>query len=227
MNCSKARKLINEYIDGHLDRGAGRVLESHVERCRSCRQLLADFEEIVEGAKNMDVHSPSARVWFRIKSRIKEEKKPAVRKKPFWLASGFRLAVSTLAVGAVIVGAALVGIHRWGGPKVTAGGKDGQYALAKLKEAEHHYQLAIEALWEAISSQEKSMDPQVMAVFRKNLEIIDVSLAACKKVVVSHPEDIESRNYLLAVYKEKMDLLAGIMSVQDKASIIREPDKII
>ncbi len=87
------------------------------------------------------------------------------------------------------------------------------YALAKLEEAEKHYQMAIRALGEAAGSREAELDPQIAKVFQSNMKIIDISIAACKQAVLADPENIDSRKYLLAVYEEKTKLLESLMSV--------------
>ena len=59
-------------------------------------------------------------------------------------------------------------------------------------------------------------------VFRTNLEIINTSIAACKQAVLSEPYSVETRNYLLAAYKEKADLLTEMIEVKDIYSHKRE-----
>ena len=54
------------------------------------------------------------------------------------------------------------------------------------------------------------------AIFRTNLAVVDASINACKKAVLSDPDDIESRNYLLAAYREKTNLLTEMMGVTGK-----------
>ena len=102
-----------------------------------------------------------------------------------------------------------------------------QYTLTKLEEAEHHYQLAIKALHEAALAQSEQLDPQEAEVFRANLELIDQSINACRQAVLSNPNDVESRKYLLAAYKEKANLLNEIMAVKDTSFPERETEETI
>ncbi len=51
MRCSKARKLISEYIDRSLQARKNTSVEQHLDICPDCRHLLEDFEAIVEDAK--------------------------------------------------------------------------------------------------------------------------------------------------------------------------------
>jgi hypothetical protein len=99
-------------------------------------------------------------------------------------------------------------------------GKDDMngYTYAKLKEAEHHYQLAIKALEEAVLAQQGEIDPLIVTVFRKNLEIINSSIISCHKALQEEPDDIETRNYLLVAYMEKVDLLNEMMNLKKKST---------
>ena len=96
------------------------------------------------------------------------------------------------------------------------------YVVSKLEEAERHYQKAIDALWEAVSAQKENFDPQLYAVFQKNLSIIDESITACREAVLSSPDNLDSRNYLLAAYKGKRTLLEDMMAVS--ASPVEQRD---
>ncbi len=93
-----------------------------------------------------------------------------------------------------------------------------QFTLDKLDEAEIHYQKAIKALAEAVEAQGRQVDPQIAQVFRTNLEIVNNSILACKQAVLSDPQNLEPRQFLLAAYKQKTDLLDMLMHLQDESS---------
>jgi hypothetical protein len=121
----------------------------------------------------------------------------------------------------------IYGPRYWSGQAIVPELENQSYTLAKLDEAEHHYQLAIKALNEAAMAQKERLDPQVAEVFRVNLELIDQSINVCRQAVLSDPNDIESRKYLLAAYKEKTDLLNEIMAVNVTQSPERETEETI
>jgi tetratricopeptide (TPR) repeat protein len=107
-------------------------------------------------------------------------------------------------------------------------GTSGQeYALAKIQEAEQHYKLAIKALWEAVQSQKDNLDPKIAETFRINLELIDASLADCRRAVENDPRNMESRYYLLAVYKKKAELLDNMIEVSSTVPKSKESKTII
>jgi tetratricopeptide (TPR) repeat protein len=217
MRCSKAQKLISEYIDHSLDPRKSLLLERHLKACSDCRELLEDFERIVGEAEELKTPSPSAEVWQKIKaglSAIKQEApspQPQEKQKrerfnvfvrPFQL----RYAWAAALVLVVIAVGVIFGLRQWRG-KAIPGPGDLRYTFAKLEEAQGHYQKAIKALNEAIFSQKASLDPETAEVFQKNLEVIDASIKACQQVVSRDPNNIEARIYLLAVYGQKVNFL--------------------
>ena len=78
-----------------------------------------------------------------------------------------------------------------------------RYTLAKLDEAEGHYQQAIKAIAEAFTADKGTLSPQVAELFDRNLSVIDATIQACRQAVLDEPDDLEARDYLLAAYTER------------------------
>ena len=226
MRCSKARKLISEYIDNNLRAKQRLLLEGHLEHCLDCQQLLKDFQGITEKAKNLDKLTPSPQSWLKIKAKLETEPQDALTlplQKKEWFKSLFtqprlKYALSSALVLLLIIGVVTLGLWFSRGKGVV--GKDDMngYTYAKLKEAERHYQLAIKALEEAVLAQQGEVDPLTLAVFRKNLEIINSSIISCQRALQEDPKDIETQNYLLFAYMEKVDLLNEMMNLKKKST---------
>lgn len=235
MRCSKARKMISDYVDRNLDAKKKSALELHLERCPDCQLALKDFKTIVENAQELEAPSPSSQAWLRIKARLNEvaqtAQAPELPKRKWHdfllFQPKLKYALSSALVLVVIVGGVILGIRYFKGEVRLGGNNHQKYTLAKLKEAERHYQLAIKALAEAVSSQEESLDPQVAQIFRANLEIIDASIKACKKAVLDEPENVEARNYLLFAYREKLGLLDEIIAARSSSPRKRDLRKTI
>jgi uncharacterized membrane protein YccC len=216
MKCTKAKKLISEYIDGDLNSSKAFSLEKHLDACPDCREILKGFQQIKQRAKDLAKAEPSGRAWFRILARVKEKlqapiPEPQVR---FWyFPAHLRYAVRTALVLLIAVGAVIIGSRIWNREGAINGSNGQKLALVKIQEAEQHYKLAIKALWEAVQAQQENFDPKVAETFRINLELIDASLADCKRAVKSDPSDLETQYYLLAVYKKKAELLDSMIEV--------------
>jgi tetratricopeptide (TPR) repeat protein len=231
MKCLFAKKWINEHIDGDLDAVKKAKLDEHCAQCADCKKLLEDFQTISTSAKELDKFSPPENTWGKIQEKMTAEEQKVltlVPQKQSW----FSLPRLSYVLSAVllVVFLSLVFIYGpryWSGQAIVPELENQQYTLAKLDEAEHHYQLAIKALNEAAMAQSEQLDPQVAEVFRTNLELIDQSISACRQAVLTDPNDIESRKYLLAAYKEKANLLNEIMAVKDTPSPARETEETI
>ncbi|MFQ6108904.1 MAG: anti-sigma factor family protein, partial [Candidatus Aminicenantales bacterium] len=215
-----AQRMISDYIDGDLDKKRGSVLERHIQRCPDCQKFLEDLRGILKDAHGMEKVSPTEKTWHRIKARLEAETpaapfvSPGRRKGRSFpvFQPRLKLALSVALIFVVV----FLGV-RYG--KGIFGGMDPQqYTLSKLEEAEHHYQLAIKALAEAVSSRKEGLDPEVSRIFQTNLEIIDASIASCRKAVLAEPDSIEVRNYLLFAYSKKLDLLDKMAAVESASS---------
>ncbi len=215
MRCLRAKKLINECVDGKINDKQNLNLEQHLGSCQDCRQFFEDFQAIVERAKNLEDLTPSGQSWLKIRAKlgIEEQKVLTVRRqKRGWLSLLFqqpRLKYASIGalLAAFIIFVGLFGLQYWNGRSNQGGENLQEYTLAKLNEAERHYQLAIKALWEAASAQGGAEDPQVAEVFKTNLAIIDSSITAFRQLILQEPDNNEARIYLLAVYREKVDFL--------------------
>ena len=216
MKCAKAKKLISEYIDGDLDGKKTSSIEKHLGACPDCRKLSNDFRQIKQRAKDLKETEPSGQTWFRIQARLKQKTQsplPSPRVRFLYFPAGLRYAVSSALLVLVVAAALVIGLRIWNRGDVAYQNNGQEYALAKIREAEQHYKLAIKALWEAAQAQVGNIDPQVAETFRVNLELIDSSLADCKRAIEKDPGDLESRYYLLAVYKKKAELLDSMIDV--------------
>lgn len=235
MRCSKARKLISQYIDGSLRARKSAYVEQHLDACPDCKRLLEEFKAIIEDSKKLEKLVPSDKTWLKIKAGLKTEEQRILAFKPrkrarfglIFSPPKLKYALSSVVILAFVVGAIILGLRYWTGEDSLGRGDLQKYTLAKLDEAERHYQKAIKALGEAISAQEGQMHPQVAEVFKINLEVIDSSIMACRQIVLQNPENIEARNYLLAAYREKLNFLNEMMETKQASSERREFKTII
>jgi tetratricopeptide (TPR) repeat protein len=230
MKCTNVKKLISEYIDGDLDAGKTSFLEKHMETCQDCPKLLKDFQQIKQTAKGLSRTEPSSQTWFRIQARLKEKTQgsvPEPRVRFLFFPERLRYAVSTALLLFIAVGVVVIGLRVWKREGTVKGINGQEFAMAKIQEAEQHYKLAIKALWEAVQAQKENFDPKLAETFRINLELIDATLADCKRAIQSDPGDVESQYYLLAVYKKKTELLDSMIDVSSTAPQKKESKTII
>ena len=91
--------------------------------------------------------------------------------------------------------------------------------MAKLEEAETHYQLAIRALSEAAASQKNGLDAgNDGRPWTQDLRMIDAVIAACRDAVRRDPQSVEARVYLLGAYKGKVEFLDNLIAAKKKSA---------
>ena len=218
MKCEKYRKRISERVDGTLNAHGMERLDRHLRECADCLQFEKDLKRIAAEAGGLDALVPPDRVWRNIQSKLEEAgrgrlhaiatrtpgfgvfaRKPRLRRAFAGLAA--------LGLAAVVAG----GLYRGFRPRQDArfsGLKEQErYALAKLDEAERYYQMAIRSLSEAFSARKGSLAPQLTEMFQKNLEVIDATIEACRQAVLTEPDNVQARAYLLAAYRDKVSFL--------------------
>lgn len=213
MKCKKARKLINDYIDNKLELKQKVILEQHLKGCSECKNLLMDFKKIVNGAKNLKILSPSPHLWSKIQAELKEESRERKNWINIFLSSyRFRYRIALISLLIFAISASIIAIFYYKKEnRITSYDK---YILTKLEEAERHYELAIESLWEAFSLVKQDLNPQIIREFQENLKIIDTSINESRKIVQKEPYNFEARIYLLSTYQQKLNFLREIIDLK-------------
>jgi len=227
MRCSKARRMISDSLDSTLTTERSARLRKHLDVCCECREIHHDFESIARGAQELKTPLPSDQTWAAIKAKFEAAKKTELSlelKKGRWHEIFFkpmqwRYAVAALLV-CFVIGGILLGIRYWPGKMIAELSEQEQFTLAKLKEAERHYQLAIKALRDALGSQEGSLEPDLAEVYARSLRDIDSIIRACEDVVSRDPNNLEARVYLISAYREKVDFLGRALDMK-KTSLSR------
>jgi tetratricopeptide (TPR) repeat protein len=224
MRCRKAQGYISRSVDGGLFGRENARLERHLAACGECRALREDLRKIVAGAAGLGSPEPSDRVWRNVRAGLETGAARAEalglrpERRPFLglSAPAFRLA-GAAALALVLVAAGVVVGRRLGrqDAPLSAAAKGGEaYTLAKLDEAERHYEQAIKALGEAFAADKDGLAPAVVELFDRNLSVVDATIQACRAAVRTEPDDLEARNYLLAAYTRKITLLDAALDLR-------------
>jgi hypothetical protein len=226
MNCAQAHKLIGDHLEGTIGAAENAKLQKHLADCADCRAILADFTGIAEAARDLPKHEPSSRVWTGVLAGVGLSGREPARERAagpgwaerFFLQGRARTAWAAALLLVVVAGGVAVGVRigRSSGTSATLLSADDRFTLGKIEEAEKHYQLAIEALQEAIGGRMSGLDPAIVAAFARNLGEIDGVIRACRAAVETNPADLSARAYLLAAYKDKVDFLGNVIDVTKK-----------
>jgi len=154
MRCEKAQRLISDHTDKLLNRHQTQALEQHLKECSACKELFNEIQVIVREAKNMKSVLPSEKLWTGIQNQIDRSE----RKNRNWaseIGQFFRFPLYSrelaFSVSGLLAGLVLMTLFYYGIPLIQNDKSiPEQLASNQFAEVDRHYQLAIEALNQAI-----------------------------------------------------------------------------
>ena len=188
MSCREYNDAIAELLEGALDSARQRDLERHVEGCPACRALVADLKSIQAAAFTLDRLELPPDILPALQARLAQEPRPGTgsRLLPFpasraaitaWLAAAAALLVITTAG---ILSLMRPAEPHQDDPAAQTTPVDPAHAVeavqAELQAATEHYERAIQQLEQIARSDKGTLDPQVAAVFQKNLSVLDQAI---------------------------------------------------
>ena len=221
MKCSEAQRLMSDHMDGLLNESEAQGFERHMRECTDCANLFVEMKSLVHEARNLNKFEPSDDVWLSVKRHMtgKDRKAMSPRKGKRRILSLFPFPQGlAIASGALIMIMLFTFLLFQGLPFVNTESKDSaEYALRHFEKAEKHYQLAINALVGTMPAYEEKLPPDLAAVFKENLAIIDNAIRICQAAIESHPEDKAANALLMACYKKKIELLNDIRDLSMRA----------
>jgi anti-sigma factor RsiW len=219
MSCNEYSAAIAEFVDGALDPAAQRDLERHVEGCPACRALVADLKSIQAAAFTLDRLELPPHILPALKTRLAEESLPERGRvlgfprsraaTGAWLAAAAALVAITTA-GLLSLMRPADSLHRGELAVETSSGDPADPVAtvqAELQAATEHYERAIRQLEQIARSDNAALEPQVAAVFQKNLQVIDQAIHESRAALQSQPESGAVQENLFDAMRSKVALL--------------------
>ncbi|HJR59179.1 MAG TPA: zf-HC2 domain-containing protein [Vicinamibacterales bacterium] len=215
MNCIQYRDAIQELADGTLGPVRRAELQIHLDLCDDCRALAADLQKIRRAASSLEAVRPPDHVWREIARRLRQEgsvtqSKPRTRQ------------VAMLAIAASLLLAVAASLYslRNIAPSVPEGngqaGNAVQGIVDDLAIAERHYESAIVKLEEALKSDDGSIDPEMAAIFERNLPVINKAIAESRSALQSEPQNVPARQSLFEALRKKVALLQDTIALMNE-----------
>jgi hypothetical protein len=232
MNCEKCHELINDLLDGSLNREDERYLDSHLNDCLDCQRVRADLQSIVtfcQTHRGEYVAPPNERaLWLRIRNTVEAER-PVVaappRSKtrqatPGWLGRSWELSFPQLAasVAGIVLVVSLttaVGVRRWQGTGVRSQtfADAGMMNIsapnvdANVLDRTRQQQQMIDYWNQRVEMNKVRWSPQMRATFDRNLKVIDQAVNDSLSELSKNPHDEVSEEMLNAALSEKLAIL--------------------
>ena len=224
MSCVQCQEVMSEYIDGELELGVEARVESHLAQCEVCQAVRDDIVHIVHFSRNLPEHSPGAGLWRRIQSEIESERTGIASSKlaSLWrrlTTSRLTLSFPQIAVAAssILLVMLSIGLLRWGaGTQAGAASPAESQMVEAVQPAFAEDAPRIEEIIQRLSELKSDVElrkagwnPEVRALFDRDVLYIDQTLAECHHALLDNPRDDVCREMMLNACREKMRLLEG------------------
>jgi hypothetical protein len=216
MQCEQFEQMLEQQDDGALPKPA----LAHLEACKACRALSADFTAIHNMALELGAEAiaPPERVWVSLRNQLEAERlihgpqatpRNAGHASPGWWAVIQRPAVAGAFLGLVLAAASTVGY--WSNFPQNAA-HDSQVApqqeVSSVPSADSVFKEEVLTVGSDSIPGLQRQDTAVTASIRRNLQIVDNFIAICEKSVREQPDNQMAREYLYGAYEQKAELLA-------------------
>ena len=211
---------VEAYLALWDDHRPGRAdIDVHLATCQTCRVLAADLTAIRAAAGELPPLTPPPQAWARVRPLVAVPLTPPTATAQWpapWLAAAAALLLA--------VGAALGQLAADRTP-AGAGGEGASVAqvAADLEAAEAHYLRAIDGLERIARTDDPSLDPQVAAVLRDNLQALDGAIRETRSALQARPDDDVARRSLFEALDGKVALLEQTVSLIDAERVLDNP----
>lgn len=203
-----------DLVEGTLPAADMEAADSHLAVCASCRALVADLRSVRAAAATLEPRVPPPDVFVRVQSRLAAEPAPAARlvawpagrrARATWLAAAASLLVATGVGVSLLVRSSTSPVPSAGDAISTAALVDS--VQADLQAAESHYEKAIAGLEQIARSDTEMLEPQVAAVLRKNLQVLDQAIDESRAALRVEPASAPAQDGLFDAMRTKLALL--------------------
>lgn len=239
MTCDAFLDIVSDVIDGALTPAQRTDADAHLASCESCRQIVADLRRIQQATSTIERLAAPSGTWARIEGHLLADAGFAAAhaahrrgrtmswRSRVWLAAA---AVLVLATGSALymaytrVPATTLGSATTSGAgpaNVTNGTNASQSALVESVETElqlaaDHYEKAIAALELVASQSDNSLDPEITATLRGNLQIIDQAINDSRVALRVQPDDSVAQESLFEAFRRKVALLQDTIALMNE-----------
>ena len=212
--------MIAEFVDGALDPARQRELERHVESCPACRALVADLKSIQAAAFTLDRIELPPHILPALRARLADESVPVARGRLLAFPVSRAARIAWLAAAAALLVITTAGIlsltrpdashqnEQAAAPTAPVDPNDAVASVqAELQLATEHYEKAIQQLEQIARDENGALDPQVAAVFQRNLQVIDQAIGESRAALQTQPASADVQESLFDAMRSKVALL--------------------
>lgn len=219
--CRQFDADLSAYLESEERPGVPR----HAGECPFCNAILQDFKQIRAQSLALPLDRPGARVWANIRATLADE---GILREPWqvWLGEFLQAAwlrnaapIGALACLAVL-GVSLLfqrttlapGDGLVSTPVVAEAGA----ASPPASEEENALVRTVGEMQKSYTAHEHSLNPALLASYQKGLESLDASIQECRDSIKREPDNALAREYLVAAYTQKAEVLATALEYDER-----------
>jgi len=219
MKCHEIQFKISEWVDGDVPEQES-ALRLHMEGCNDCAAFYRDIQAIKEGASQLELAEPPDHIWADLRVRLLSEglTKTQEPKKRLWdrilpggVWLGLKPALSGAIVALILSTSVFYYFYSRQGNQTNPVPTEAA-VFQELRQAELHYQKAIDALSEVSQRKIESMDPAMAQILNDNLATMDYYVKECQEAVKNSPDNPLVHRYLLTAYQKKIEIMESIVN---------------
>ncbi len=217
LNCYQIRSRLSEWVDDETADHDG-ILEVHLKECPGCLAFYQDLQTIKSKSNELRLADPPDQLWGRLRVQLIDEGLMDNHERTsFWqklFPVNFLPSLKPALIGATLTlilstsAFYFYSRHDHSGQSVTTESA----VFEELKQAELHYQEAIDALSEVSSRKIDSLSPRMAQILNDNLATMDYYVKECQDAVKGNPENPLVHRYLLAAYQKKIEIMQSIVN---------------
>jgi len=228
--CEEVQSQLSLLVDGQLpERGTQGLVRSHLEACAACRGALQDLERLRRAAAALGPMTPPDHVWLEVAGQMRLSPAPTPEvAEPVRRARARAAIVQWIGLAAALVIATLgyYGLQRAAGGDTPAGSVQPagnvqpagtvEAVAEELRLATEHYENAVAELEALAKADAGTLDPDVAATLRQNIQTIDVAIAESRTALSKNPGSEPARASLFEALRRKVGVLQATVTLMNE-----------
>lgn len=214
--CRQFETNLADYLEGE----PCPQVAAHADTCPFCSVILRDLEGMRTECRTLSLEDPPARLWANVRATLATEGVIRERRQGFLGGLAFpvfgRAAVPVTALACLAVLSSVLMVR----PSSINRSRTSSWLSVADRDATAAkvYTLDNSALAGMVGELENnfearrgSLAPSVQESYRKGLQSLDDSIRECRQSVESEPGNTLAREYLVAAYSQKAEVLAAAL----------------
>ena len=192
MNCKQLIEQLDPLLDGELSPAEESVLQQHLAKCESCKELHRKHRHLLEQAAAFaKSEKPPVDLWPGIEARIGGETRQSF--------AGIRAAAAAAVVG--IAAVVMLSIQLPVDEQAT------EIQATKIEAQPLTYGEARAQLVSKVGPENLTYSPKTEAVLRKNIKVIQQAMSEIEAAIDEDPNNPNLRQLLLTIYQQESQLV--------------------